>query len=319
MPEALLRDNGVFLQYRSASPLAEGEMLQLGSGRAAVAVADIQSGGTGLVKVEGLATVAKNTSVKFLDGQQVFWDHSANELTFWPVDDRDFAAGCVVGDWESSDSICDVELNKEPRYLIDLARDPFRTTIVGTQALGGLALNRRGGALNVVLSSTNEAQKVDALSVAGFSKDAKAIIEAIFTVPNKGAAGNVDASIGIANATHASDAEAITEFLLCHLNSNDLNIYFDSDDGTTEPGILDSTKDYVDGSATANRVHIMIDLRDPTDPQLYVNCVNVLGASNFDINAAVGPFKLLLHIEKTAATDVYEFDLHALRVRIMEQ
>jgi hypothetical protein len=38
---------------------------------------------------------------------------------------------------------------------------------------------------------------------------------------------------------------------------------------------------------------------------VYINGVNALPASVFKLNAATGPMKPVAHLEKTAATDVY--------------
>jgi hypothetical protein len=259
-------------------------------------------------------TVLKNTSVAILDGGPVYWDYSANEATYRKNNDRDFYLGTAAGDSPAGDTSVNVRFNVETRYLIDLARDAFSTVIVGTQALGGLALLRRGGAHEFILSSTNEAQKVDALSVDGFGKDARAIVEGAFRVLNDGSGSAADISIGIANGTHATDADAITESLFIHLNANDVNIYAESDDGTTEVNATDTTVDYTAGT----RVEFWMDMRNPADIKLYLDGVLVLGSSTFSLDAATGPLKLLVHQEKTSATDVYELAIDWLRVRIQE-
>jgi len=83
--------------------------------------------------------------------------------------------------------------------------------------------------------------------------------------------------------------------------------------------ITDSTTDYVEGATLAVRKEVWFDMRNPADVQVYVDGVNVLPASVFNVNAAAGEWKLLLHVEKTASTDTYEFDLDWLRVRTSEQ
>jgi hypothetical protein len=51
-----------------------------------------------------------------------------------------------------------------------------------------------------------------------------------------------------------------------------------------------------------------MDLRDPTDVQMYVDGVNVLPASVFDISGAT-TLQLLAHLEKTTGTDTAEVDV----------
>jgi hypothetical protein len=129
----------------------------------------------------------------------------------------------------------------------------------------------------------------------------------------------VDVSIGIANGTHATDADSITEHVFIHLDANATAIKAQSKDGSTTVTATDTTAVYVEGSATANLVYVTMDMRDPADVQIYVNGVLVLPSTVFNVNAAVGPWHLLFHIEKTSAADVYELDLHEMRVRICEQ
>lgn len=319
MPDATLLSSGDTIDIVPANSVSVGQILQLKDGRAAFAESSITAGDLGVVRVRGVARVTKTAGVALIDGCEVFWDYSADAATYKPVNDRDFPIGTAVGDWTSTSTIMSVALNEKPRYLIDLMRDPYRSTPVGTQALGGLAIKRNGGALNFVHSSTSEAQKLDALSVAGFSKDANAIAEFIFAVVNDGAGSAVDVSLGVASATHATDADSIAEHVFCHLDANNTNINFQSKDGSTTVTSTDSTKDYVEGSAVANLVYVWIDMRNPADVQCYVNAELVLDATTFNVNAAVGPLFLLAHSEKTSAADVYELDLHAARIRIAEQ
>jgi hypothetical protein len=250
----------------------------------------------------------------------VWWDHSANAASYKKVNDRDFYLGTLVGDAASADVTLTVNLNVRPRADIDLARDGFLSTVVGTAAAGGLAYPQNlGGALVFELTATNEAQKVDALSVDGFSKDANAIVDLVFRVISDGAGTAVDASIGVANGTHASDADAITESVFVHLDANNTNINLESDDGTTEVAATDSTYDYTEGSAVANRVYVTMDFRNPADVQIYVNGALALAATVFNVNVATGPLFLLVHVEKTASTDTYKLAIDKAVARFAEQ
>lgn len=261
----------------------------------------------------------KTAGITILDGGRVYWDRSAQACSFKKIDDRDFYVGRAVGDASSAAVLMAVNLGVDPPYDIDLARDPFSTTIIGTQALGGLALNRRGGAHNFKLDATNEAQKLDALSKDGFATGANAIIEFAFNVISDGAGSAVDVSLGIANATHATDADAITRHLLLHLDANATAIKLQSKDGTTTVTASDTTKTYVEGAGNANRKEVWFDLRNPADVQVYIDAVNVLSATVFDISASVATWYLLAHLEKTASTDTYEIDLEGMRARFSEQ
>jgi predicted RecA/RadA family phage recombinase len=318
MAEAELRHKGDTLDFTPESGVTAGDVLQLKDGRAGYALEDISSGVLGVLGVSGVVRIPKTTGLNFLDGGDVFWDYSANKAHYMPVNDRDFFLGTAVGDWANASTLVEVALNNRGRYLVDIAQDGFRTAIIGTQALSTMGLWRRGGAHNMILSATSEAQKVDALSVPGFVTIANAIVELVFAVPNDGAGTAVDVSMGIASATHATDASSIAQRLFMHLDANSTNISFESADGSTTVAITDSTIDYTEGSAVANLVYVWFDMRNPADVQVYVNGSLVLGATVFDVSAFAGPWFLLAHIEKTSAADVYEFDLHRLRARIGE-
>lgn len=268
----------------------------------------------------GTYGVAKTAGVVILKGGRCYWDHSANAVTFEKVNDRDFYVGRAAEDATSAATIVYVDLNIDPPYDIDLMRDPYLTVPVGTQALGGfLPPQRRGGSLFFELTATNEAQKLDALSVDGFATGANAIAEFVFRVPSVGAGTVVDVSIGLANGTHATDADSIAESIFAHLDANNTNIYLESDDGTTEVAATDSTTDITAGSAVANRKEVWMDMRDPADVQIYVDGVLVLSSTVFNVNAAVGPWFILIHIEKTASTDAYQLSIDRACVRFAEQ
>lgn len=304
-----------------AAAASAGEVRQLADGRAGV-MAGLNSASSGdrrSFKTEGQFTLTKATGVVLLDGGRAYWDHSANNVTFEKVNDRDFYLGRVVGDAASADTECVVNLNVDPPYDVDISRDATLTTVVGTQGLNTMGVFRRGAAHKLILAATNEAQKADVLSVDGFSKDANWIVEGCFRVVSDGSGTASDFNIGVANGTNATDADSITESVFIHLDGNNTNINAESDDGTTEVAATDTTLDYTEGSAVANRVEFWMDGRNPADVQIYVNGALVLGSTVFNVNAATGPLFLLAHLEKTSSTDTYEIDVDFLRVRLMEQ
>lgn len=271
------------------------------------------------LRTTGEYTLVKTAGFVALKGNRAYWDASANSITYKPVNDRDFYVGRFAEDALSTATSCVVDLNIDPAYDVDLARDPFASVYVGTQGLNTMGVFRRGGAHKFILSATNEAQKLDALSRGGFSKDANAIVEFAFCVVSDGAGTVVDVSLGAANGTNATDADSITESCFVHLDANNTNINAESDDGTTEVAATDTTTDYTEGATISQRVEVWMDFRDPADVQIYVNGSLVLTATVFNVNAATGPFYLLAHVEKTASTDTYEIDLDWMRAHFAEQ
>lgn len=310
------------IRVTAAAAVASGECWQLSDGRAAVysGLNAAASGDRTNFTTTGQFTFTKTSGVVLLDGGRAYWDHSVNAVTFRKVNDRDFYLGRVVGDAASADTTCVVNINVDPAYDVDIARDPVASVIVGTAAAGAFGYPVRVGGSHILeLTATNEAQKVDLLSVDGFAKGANAIIEGAFRVISDGAGTVVDVSLGVANATHASDADSITESVFIHLDANNTNINAESDDGTTEVNATDTTTDYTEGSAVANRVEFWMDMRNPADVQIYVNGVLMLGSTVFNVDAATGPFFLLAHLEKSSSTDTYKIAVDWLRARLSEQ
>jgi hypothetical protein len=307
MPEAEWNFNIADRIKTAAATISAGELQQEADGRAGVNTsgAAYASGDSARMKQSGPNwSVAKASGVVILDGGRVYWDHSANSATYKRVNDRDYYLGRAIGDAASADTEMDVDPNvgEFEGYALLLGRDPFRSVTVGTQVLGGLLPPAHVRGTKLKLDTTNQAQKVDLLSKDGFATGANAIVEYEFEVVDDGSGSAPDASIGIANATHADDA-------------NDVNIYAESDDGSTEVAATDTTIDYTAGT----RVYVWFDMRNPADIQIYVNGSLVLGSTVFNVNASVATWKLLMHLEKTAAADIYELDVDFAGVRTAEQ
>lgn len=327
MPEAVLTREASEFRLTSQAAVSVGDVHQLPSGeagyyvRVAGSTGQPTAGASGQAidyKTSGKVTLPLTASITLLPGTRCYWDHSQNLVHYKKVNDRDFYIGRSTSDW--SGGVCEVDLNKDPPYDIDLLRDPYLSVPVGTQAIGAFGYPKHlGGAMSLELTATNEAQKIDALSVDGFTRTNNAIVEIVFRIPDDGAGTAADLSLGVASATHATDADSIAESVFVHLDANNTNINLESDDGTTEVAATDSTYDYTEGSAVANRVEVWMDFRTEADVQIYVNGVLALPSTVFNINVAAGPLFLLAHLEKTASTDVYRAVIDRFCVRYSEQ
>jgi hypothetical protein len=295
-----------------------GEIIQVPTGEAAwLDDSDPVSSGvyTAELRTGHKATVKKSSSVVFVPGQQVWWDHSANEATYAPSNDRDFYLGIATKDSTSGETTVEVDIGKKPVKVLDAVGGAILSDTAGTAAAGGFgAAQSYGGSQRLRLTSTNEAQKVALWTVDRRAVAANLMIAGCFRVAENGGAGNADFSIGAANGDHATDADSIAESVFLHIDSNTLDIYAESDDGTTEVVATDTAINFTEGSAVSNRVYFVMDFRDPSDVQIYINGAQVLAATTFNIGAATGPLGLLAHLEKTATTetfDVYIDELYA--------
>lgn len=311
-----VRNSGIEKQLAAATVTAY-ELWQTPTGKAGVYdnPTAVSSGSYFDMRTDGQWVVTKATGFAALKGNRAYWDHSANALSYRKVNDRDFYCGRFAEDASSAATTCLLDLNADPPYDLDVGRDPMRTVIVGTQGLNTMGVFRRGGAHKFILSSTSEAQKMDILTKDGFALGANAIVEFAVEVVSDGAGTAVDVSIGAANATHATDADSITDSVFMHLDANNVNINFESDDGTTEVAATDSTIDYTEGT----RFEVWMDFRNPASVAIYVNGSQVLTGTTFNVNASVATWYLLAHIEKTSAADTYELDLEWMRAHYAEQ
>jgi predicted RecA/RadA family phage recombinase len=297
------------VRFVAAAALASGEVLQLPDGRAGF-VANLRGfevGDQAAAQVKGQATLAKTASINILAGGKVFWDTSAGTATFKAAD-GDFYVGRAVADSLAAATEVIVELNVDPPSFIDLRQSTLDNVLVNSATYTPQA----AGLVNLTLAAGNEAEKTDLMSVLAVPITRGCIMET--RVAMTAAAGATDINIGLANGTHASDAESITEFCGFHMDGASLNINAQSRDGTTTVAVVDSTKDF----AAATAVELWIDARDKEDIQLYVDGVNVLPASVFKLDAATGPLKALIHMEKSSSTDTGIVRVEMLRVRTMD-
>lgn len=311
---ARVQDNGDSLGLTLLAACAAGDIWQLPDGRAGVRQG-LRAGAAGDLydfSCDGVFRVPKASGV-LLDGGRLYWDHSAGNATYKRANDRDFYLGTVVGDAATADTTVLVNLNARQRNVLSLQESAFRHVPVLTA--GTPVLRALGGNRALVFSATAEAQKLDLLSEEGFAPGANAIVEGIVNVVTNGDAAAVDFNVGLANGTHATDADAITESLFIHIDGASTNIAAESDDGTTEVAATDTTLDFTAGTP----FEFWMDCRNPADIQVYVNGALVLGATVFKLDAATGPLKLLAHLEKTSDDSPGEFHVDLLQVRLMEQ
>lgn len=319
MSDAALSKDVPDIQMIAQASFAAGKIWQLRDGRAgyfkglnAAAVTDQVKFGP-----QDQITVPKNTGYALLDGGPVYWDRTNSLATFKRLGaNRGFFLGSAVGDAPSAATSVLVANNVKPVYDLDLAQMPYTTTVIGTQAAGGLgAPGLRGGALDFLLTNTNQAQKVDALSVDGILTGSKGIVRTAIRVLDGGAATNAKFYLGLASASHATDPTAVTEYVYFEIDSNVTKINAQSADGTHSTPKTDTTKTYTVGT----RVELWIDIRNPALTTLYVDGVQVLAATTFDLSAGAQNLFLLAWLGKVASTDTMEVAVDWANTQTAEQ
>lgn len=311
MTEAITKHDDSEVHVNSlATARSSGEVIQLPDGRAGVR-AGLNSraiGDAAAFCAEGVFKLAKSTSVVFLPGQKVYWDSANNQATH-QISGTFYAGVCVNTDTvAAATTTVDVDLNATPAPgVISLAGGvDFATTLTA----GTPVTTTNGGMLRLAGDTTAEAQRAEALSVESVAVSGDWIAEFEVDIADNGDDGALDINVGLANAGHASDADAITESIFVHVDGNSLNILAESDDGTTEVAATDTTVDYVEDTYFL----VQIDGRDESDCQIYINGVLVLSGSTFDISAATGPLKFLAHLEKSSNDTPGEVNVRNVRV-----
>jgi len=308
--EAVYLNPGVSVDYTPTTAVTAGEVRQLPDGRAAFAPTAIAAAEKGAVTVSGVVEVLKTATMVMLKGSRVFWDASANKAHLLQVGaTTDFYLGIVQETAASAGTTVKVDINANPKYTIDLG-DGFWSVPVSTAGNNTQVIGHKEG-VTFIVDATSEAQKHDALSTLSIPVATPCLLESEICVNLALSTSDVDLNVGLANATHATDADSITESIFIHIDGGDLNINAESDDNSTEVAATDTTKDHAVGTPFLAQW----DLSDWEDPQLYINGVNVLPASVFDISDATGPLKLLAHIEKTSGTAVGNVTIRRLGVR----
>lgn len=300
-----VKDAGV-VDFVTAVALNSGQVLQLPDGRAGVVTGagrGFAVNDTAAAQVEGLFSLAKTASIVLLAGQQVFWNKSTNKVSYT----GDFAVGVVTKAAAASDTTVDVALNTEPSYVIELGKGLW--TEASVDGLGVSALTYEGRMLS--FDAVAEAAMAAIYSADTIPVAAKPILEAWIGIFDIGDDGALDISVGLANGTHATDADSITESVFVHLDGNALDILAESDDGSTEVAATDTTIDAVDDTY----FFMQIDASDLADVKIYINGLRVLAASTFVLTDATGPLMPLVHIEKTSNDTLADVRVKSLHVR----
>lgn len=304
MSESTMYAAGHAMEYTAVAALNAGDFVQLPGGRVGQVVLAVAAGEVASVETCGIVTATKATSMALLPGIRAYWDVANSRVTYDRSITGAFYIGVVTEDAAESDTTCKVRLNELPKRRISWGEGPWdcvavRTAgqVVPNQALGLSGTDPGGVNTRFTFSATAEAQKVDALSRRVFRLADKAIMGwrgAIYDIGDNAA---LDINIGVANGTHATDADSITESAFIHLDGTALDIKAESDDGTTEVSATDTTIDAVDDTS----FEIWWDLRDTSNCKLYINGARVLSGTTFKLNAATGPMKVLApHMEKTS-------------------
>jgi predicted RecA/RadA family phage recombinase len=291
-----------------------GDVIQTADGKAAVvltantATDAFAAGDTIVVAKTGVFEVLKTASIALLAGGQAIWDRSAETAGFAKAS-GDFLLGTILSDAAAAATTVKVDLNVKPAYAVELNETPF--TVAATDGLGVTAEAVGTHVKKLAFDAVAEVAMAAIYSQDTVPVADLGILEGRVAIYDIGDDAALDITAGLANGTHATDFDSVTEAVVLHLDGSDLSILAESDDGTTEVAAADTTVDAVDDTY----FEFWIDCRNIDDIQIYINGVNVLPASVFKLDAATGPMLPIVHIEKTSNDTTADVRVDFLRLR----
>jgi predicted RecA/RadA family phage recombinase len=295
------------VQITAAAALTAGDIIETGGGAGYVLGGDdVASGGYCSVQTAGRVDVAKAASVAMLPGQTAYWSIANSNASYT----GDFAIGTVVEDAGASAARVKVDLNHYPHAVIEFGRDRFNTA--ATDGLGVTQVAVGSPTVKLAFDAVAEVAMAALYSEATVALSRRPIMDAWIAIYDVGDNAALDINVGMANATHATDADAITEAVFIHVDGNALSANVESDDGTTEVAADDTTIDFVDDTWA----FVQFDLRNVDDVKVYINGVDAGAAADVTLvlSAAAGPVLPLFHMEKTSDNTTADLRVHSCRV-----
>jgi len=311
MSEAILHNESPAVDVIAPSGgYTSGEVLQLCDGRAAYVqgLRDPAANEAVSLQTEGQVKLTKLATKSVLDGGKLYWDRSAGSAT--PIKTADsFYLGVAVGDAAQAATTVICALNVQPAYAIELGKGPWVSAASNGEGVSLVSL--AGSELKLSFDAVAEVAMAAIYSGDTVPCADGPILEAQVAIYDIGDNAALDINVGLANATHATDFDQVTEAVAIHLDGNSLAINAESDDGTTEVAATDTTKVAVDDTY----FEVWIDCRDIDDIQIYIDGVNVLPATVFKLDAATGPLLAIAHIEKTSNDTTADVRVKSMTVR----
>ena len=177
-------------------------------------------------------------------------------------------------------------------------------TKVETLGLGVISSDQPNGVLKFVFDAVAEAATSALYMInAPFDIDDGPIVDFRLAIYDIGDDAALDINFGVANDTHATDADSITESVFFHLNGASLLRLAECDDGVaSEVAATSTTVTLVDNTFYDFR----IDLTDKTDVTFWYKAVTavawtqLLSGTTFSMTGATGALTPIVHVEKSS-------------------
>lgn len=302
-------------QIVAPAALSAGDVIQCADGKAGIVLGAnnasdaFASGERVTVAKTGRFKVLKTASIVLLDGGKAYFDRSANTATYAPGS-GDFYLGRVVGDAAASDVTVVVDLNVQPQYQIELGKGEW--TNAATDGLGVTQPSLGSPILKLAFDAVAEVAMAALYSTDTIPVADGPIFECKLAIYDIGDDAALDINFGVANGTHGTDFDSVTESAVFHLDGSDLSVSVESDDGTTEVAADDTGVDLVDDTFA----YFWIDCRDLANIKYYINGVRVDDTAVLHkLDNATGPLLAIVHVEKTSNDTTADVRVEQMTVR----
>ena len=191
-------------------------------------------------------------------------------------------------------------------------------TKVETLGLGVTSSDEPNGVLKFAFDAVAEAATAALyMQAAPIHPSTNPIVEFRLAIFDIGDDAALDINFGLANDTHATDADTITDSIFFHLDGTDLSVLVECDDGTNQTIAVDSTVDLTDDTYA----RFKIDCTDLSDIKFYIDLeagagyVRVLSTTTFSVAAMTNALTPIVHVEKTSNDTLADVRLDWIRVR----
>lgn len=306
--EGATKHEGSTVKMVATAALASGQVIQTPDSRAAVynglkaaAIGDYVA-----LCTCGVRPVLKTADIAFLPGQEVWWKVSTNRATYRMA--GDFYVGIATVGAAASATTVDVAMNALPNYVSDTAQRTGEWVSEATNGLG--VVESVGGLLTLAFDAVSEAAQAAFYGVRSVNVAERPIFEIEMAVYGIGAAAN-DFSIGLADGSHATDFDQVSDYAVFHLDAADLTLKTATDDTANPVSPDDSGVDLVDDTFA----FLQIDARDADNVKFYANGVQLNSAATFVLTASTADLVPIVHIEKTSDAAVADVRVRRMTLR----
>ena len=309
MSEGPTKHDGNTIKMVVANALVSGQVIQTPGGQAAVYVGmkAAVSGDWVTLDTAGSRPVAKTALIVFLPGQEVWWDVTNNKATYKLA--GDFYVGVAPDGALGSASVVNTLMNVPPSYVLDSYQRSGEWTTEATLGLG--VVEAYGGRLTLAFDAVAEAAQAAVFGSRTVNVSEQPIVEieaAIFDIGDHAA---LDITIGMADGSHTTDFDSVSDYAAFHLNGSVLDILTKSDD-TANPLSEDSSGvDAVDDTFA----FWQIDARDKADVKFYHNGIELNVGTAALLTASTADLFPIVHMEKTSNDTLGDVRVNRMTLR----